>query len=74
MKTGGKCFFVTPVKVVFNKELISIGCTDITVEAAYKLVDEHRKLFKETDRIVYQEGKDFSSGEAGCDLPHNNKT
>lgn len=45
-------------RVVMRKGVISVNCTDITIEAARNLVAEYSQLFPEQDRqIVVQEAE-----------------
>jgi hypothetical protein len=47
----------TRCKVSFQKYLIKVGCTDISVEAAEFLLKKQQELFKEQPlEIVYQQG------------------
>ena len=44
-----------PTRVVFTRELISIGCTDITVDAAKYIIDKYKEAFPElTKEVILQ--------------------
>jgi len=42
-------------RIVFRRDVISIGCTDITVECAKKLLQAYEQRFEE---VVYQYGEE----------------
>lgn len=46
-----------PVKIVLRKDMIMIGCTDITINAAELLMKKHREVFSDGAEFVLQSGK-----------------
>ena len=45
-----------PCRIVMKRSLISVGCTDITPEAAKRILDEYNKRFGQENEIVVQNG------------------
>jgi len=55
-KCEGKVLDRAPVRVVMSKQIISVGCMDITIDAAIALLEKYKEKFVESQTVVIQEG------------------